>query len=411
MDEFALFRMTFPENYFQEVPILQTNKTLKGEDLSLSEYYVWLGINLLMGCYGGISDRRDWWLSDPIHEFRGAPFCNTKWMSFKQFNAINAAMRFMDDASPGFEDKFHAVRKMIKLFNSHYSHNYSPSWISCLDESMSPWMDKFCPGFMCVPRTPHPFGNEYHTICDGDQGRPILWHAEIIEGKDRPKKENGKWAFPCKFKEAGNTKTRALMLRMTKPIHGQGKVVTMDSGFCVAAGIIALHKHGVFGQSLIKKRGRYWPENVPGDTIDTLGETMTFKQQIGSIDFLVHCTKDANYITKIMSSHGMLDEFRIIKVDFELAEFGGRSTIRNQFHVTIAPSTGLTTTTTEGMVQLALTKRGKQNGGQQDNSHSLLESRRLMQSTRRARNKPAEAQLKFRKELAAKMVENKLDNH
>lgn len=35
------------------------------------------------------------------------------------------------------------------------------------------------------------------------------------------------------------------MLWMTKPIHGQGKVVTMDSGFCVAAGIIALHKWSV----------------------------------------------------------------------------------------------------------------------------------------------------------------------
>ncbi|KAL7464846.1 hypothetical protein ACHAXS_005174 [Conticribra weissflogii] len=121
MDKSALFWMTFPKKYFWEVLILQTNKSLKGEDLSLSEFYIWLGINLLMGCYGCFSDQCYWWSSNPIHKFGGAPFCNTKWMLFKQFDAINAAMRFTDDDSPGFEDKFHKVSKMIKLFNDHYS--------------------------------------------------------------------------------------------------------------------------------------------------------------------------------------------------------------------------------------------------------------------------------------------------
>jgi len=80
-----------------------------------------------------------------------------------------------------------------------------------------------------------------------------LWHAEMVEGKDRPKEEDGKWAFPCEFEEAGETETSALILRMTKPIHGKGKIITMDPGFCIAAGIIAMHKRGVFGQALIKK--------------------------------------------------------------------------------------------------------------------------------------------------------------
>ena len=51
------------------------------------------------------------------------------------------------------------------------------------------------------------------------------------------------------------------------PIHRTGKVVTGDSGFCVAEGVTALHKKGVYGQFLIKKR-RYWPKHVPGDFID-----------------------------------------------------------------------------------------------------------------------------------------------
>ena len=58
------------------------------------------------------------------------------------------------------------------------------------------------------------------------------------------------------------------MLEMTKPIHHTGKIVSMDSGFCVSVGIIAMHDYDVYGQSLIKKR-RYWTNNVPGDAIDS----------------------------------------------------------------------------------------------------------------------------------------------
>ncbi|KAL7460891.1 hypothetical protein ACHAXS_001327, partial [Conticribra weissflogii] len=103
---------------------------------------------------------------------------------------------------------------------------------------------------------------------------------------------------------------------MTKPIHGKGKVVTMDSGFCDAAGIIAMHKHGVFGQALIKKHSQYWPKYVPGNEIDNyfegkeLGETMTNKQEVDGVKFLIHCTRDDQYVTKIMRSHGLLDEIQ-----------------------------------------------------------------------------------------------------
>ena len=48
------------------------------------------------------------------------------------------------------------------------------------------------------------------------------------------------------------------MSEMTVPIHGTGKIVTMDSGFFVTAGILHLHDLGMFGQLLIKKR-KYWP--------------------------------------------------------------------------------------------------------------------------------------------------------
>ena len=92
---------------------------------------------------------------------------------------------------------------------------------------------------------------------------------------------------------------------MTKPVHHTGKIVSMDSGLCVSFGIIVMHYYGVYGQSLIKKR-RYWPNNVPGDAIDSyfankeLGSAKTFRQVFDRNPFLVQCHKGDRYVKKLM---------------------------------------------------------------------------------------------------------------
>ena len=45
-----------------------------------------------------------------------------------------------------------------------------------------------------------------------------------------------------------------------------GKVVIMDSFFCVLLSVIVLNKMGVFSSALIKKI-RYWPRYVKGEEI------------------------------------------------------------------------------------------------------------------------------------------------
>ena len=104
---------------------------------------------------------------------------------------------------PSF-DQFHDVRQMIEGLNDHYDGEYVPSWLNCFDESMKSFLDKFCPGFMCVPCKHHPFGNEYHSIADGAmekglEGNPIMWRVKIQEGKDRPKNPDGSLTFSSKF--------------------------------------------------------------------------------------------------------------------------------------------------------------------------------------------------------------------
>ena len=106
----------------------------------------------------------------------------------------------------------------------------------------------------------------------------------------------------------GDSKTINLLLNMTEPIDRTGMVNTGNSGVCVVMGVMALQKFGMHGQFLIKKR-KYWPKHVPGDYINGYMPE-TFVQEMEAQQFFVHCTKDCDYITKIMSMHGVLDEIQ-----------------------------------------------------------------------------------------------------
>ncbi len=241
-NELALFRICFPKKWIVKTVIPKTNKTLD-KPMDLQEFYVWLGCIFSMSCFQGIEDRDLWWSSKPVDLFEGAPFCLNEYCSKGQFNDIMTAICYTSkDAPLMFVDRFHKVREMIDAFNDHYSTEYMPSWLLCISESMNTWLNKFCPGFMALPCKPRPFGNKYHLIADRDWGKPIMWQVKLVEGKDRPKLPNGQWAFPSKWEREGYSKTVDLLLEITEPLHGSGKVVTGDSGFCVMKGVTVLHQ-------------------------------------------------------------------------------------------------------------------------------------------------------------------------
>ena len=186
---------------------------------------------------------------------------------------------------------------------------------------------------MHVPWKPCSFGNEDHTICDCDlkEGCPIMYWVELVEGKDRPK-ELG----PKEFDDRG--RTVGLMMRMSKNLWNSGKIVTMDSGFSVAKGILAMREKGVFGQSLVKPRGRGWPVFVPGKYIDEyfadkeIGYCETLEQIIDGVKFFIHCQKEENYVTKIMSCHGVLTDVEDHETRREVVrEDGTRITINFKY--------------------------------------------------------------------------------
>ena len=99
-----------------------------------------------------------------------------------RFEQIISSLQHTDQASE-YEDGFHLMRQWEELWNKNMVDEFSPSWVSVLDESMIKCLNKYCPGVMCVGRKPHPFGNERHTISCALTS--ILFRALIVEGNDR----------------------------------------------------------------------------------------------------------------------------------------------------------------------------------------------------------------------------------
>jgi hypothetical protein len=122
---------------------------------------------------------------------------------------------------------------------------------------------------MYVPRKPHPMGNEYHTIACGVCG--ILFALSLVEGKDSPPE-----ARPKKYTALG--KTAATLLTLCESLFSTGKVVVLDSGFCVLQAIVELKKKGVFAAAAIKKR-RYWPRHIGGEAIKARHDNKPIGQQ------------------------------------------------------------------------------------------------------------------------------------
>ena len=91
-----------------------------------------------------------------------------EYMLRTRFEAITSSLKCTDKPNPTYKDGFRELRRLIDKWNANMDKNFTPAWVSCLEESMPQWLNKYtCPGFMCVPRKPWSFGNEYHTNACG----------------------------------------------------------------------------------------------------------------------------------------------------------------------------------------------------------------------------------------------------
>ena len=168
--------------------------------------------------------------------------------------------------------------------------------------------NKWDPGFMCVGRKPHPFGNERHTTCCSLTS--ILWRACIVEGKYRPTQLS-----PKKWEELW--KTVGIILQPCETIFSTGKFVVLDIGLCMSKGVISFLQFGVYAAALIKKR-KYWYKCVPGDAIDQYfaKKYVTYLDMLEAItedgpegkEYTIFCFKEPEYTMNIMATSMTLKE-------------------------------------------------------------------------------------------------------
>ena len=144
------------------------------------------------------------------------------------FDQILTWLKYTDKEPPHYVERFFHIRKLVESRNSKMSNNFIPGWISCFYESMMISTNKFVPVWVVLPRNPHPFWNECHTIFCAMS--VVVFFVELVEGRDLPI-ERGKPEL-----EADYGATGGLMIRMTKPLFGTGKYVVMDSYFCALKG-------------------------------------------------------------------------------------------------------------------------------------------------------------------------------
>ena len=238
-----LFERLFPKKFVEDVMIPGMNKSLV-PPISYGELLCWTGLWISMSTVDG-SDRQSFWSMKEPNKFEGAPFRLNEYMSRKRFEEILGAITYTTNNPPAMLDRFWEVRGLIDAWNSNMEENFIPSWMNTIDESMSKWVNEYtCPGFMCVPRKPWKFGNEYHDA--GCAMSNIIWRVDLREGKDRPRHLGEK-------EHDNKGRTIGTLLHLTEPVWGTGKIVVLDSGFCVLQGLIELKKKEVYAHALIKK--------------------------------------------------------------------------------------------------------------------------------------------------------------
>ena len=138
-----------------------------------------------MGCWVGITNRRNWWSKPELKISGDARFRLNTYMSRTRFEGILVSLRFKDKKDVEYSDGFFHMRKIEEAWNLNMDEEFNPSLINLLDKSMMEWFNIFAPVLMCVGLKPHHFCNERHTIfCVLTS---ILWRAQIVEAKYHPR--------------------------------------------------------------------------------------------------------------------------------------------------------------------------------------------------------------------------------
>ena len=225
-----LFEGFFPKDLLNMI-IEGINTKINSDLVTYGEFLQWIGLWVMVSTVAG-TDCQSFWSTHDLDIFQGCFFTLLNYMTCTHFENILNNLAYTSKDPPEYKDRFWEVRNMLDCWNKNMAKMFLPSWMNCIDESMSKWVNEYtCPGFMFVPHKPWSFGNEYHDA--GCAESDIIWSLELWEGKDWPPQLNNK-----PFNDLG--KTVGTLLHLTEPVWGSGRVFVLDSGFCVLQAIVEL---------------------------------------------------------------------------------------------------------------------------------------------------------------------------
>ena len=128
-----VFLLLLPVGWLQNVLLKKTNENLE-INMTYGELLRFLGLILKMSTTSGFN-RRDFWTTRIGED--DCPYKFNEYMSRNRFENILKALTFTDIEPLSFVDNFWEVRQMISEWNINMKNIFIPSWISCLDESIS----------------------------------------------------------------------------------------------------------------------------------------------------------------------------------------------------------------------------------------------------------------------------------
>ena len=286
-----------PLQYFMHLyPHTHLTETLRAtnanfEDAGISrkltrqEYFVFVGLIFACSLYPNFSVQDMFNKSSGLRRTRFLLVPNfSVFMCLHRFNQIRKHMEF----SVGVTNEeakscsFWQVQPLVDAFNHSRQTRVSPGYKMVVDESMSEWRgkdqrhgDSGCPHVTKIIRKPKGVGMEIKNMADCDSG--MLMALEIMAGKHEMKAR--------KYAPLYGSGT-SLLLRLSEPWKGSGRLIVADSAFASVKSAVALKvKNGLYFHGLVKTAHRRFPKKYLNEVkIDTRGGHVALETSDESVD-------------------------------------------------------------------------------------------------------------------------------
>ena len=86
------------------------------------------------------TDHQSFWSTRNLDIFQGCFFTLSNYMTCTHFKKILNNLTYANKEPPEYKDRFWEAHDMLDCWNKNMPKMFLPSWMNCIDESMSKWV-------------------------------------------------------------------------------------------------------------------------------------------------------------------------------------------------------------------------------------------------------------------------------